>query len=160
VITESGTITDVKLADLWLNSDALHTQLIQSAIGKDMSLTERYRAAAGFYTRIGGCVNDTMWLISYLVPEGLLDIDESAFTDPVLADTEIDEPAQEYCLPVGAQPMPTDLAELDLSKWTPVHLDPELTAVVKGKAEAAEVLVRISRWTWPPQRSASPPRPQ
>lgn len=139
VMTESGTITDVKLAELWLNSDALHTQLIESAIGKDMSLTQRYRAAAGFYTRIGMCVNDTMWLISYLVREGLLDIDESAFTDPVLADTEIDEPAQAYCLPVGAEPMPTDLADLDLSKWTPVHLDLELTGVVKGEAKAAEI---------------------
>jgi gluconate kinase len=43
VITQTGTITDTKLADLWLNSDALHTQLIQSAIGKGMSLTDRTR---------------------------------------------------------------------------------------------------------------------
>jgi hypothetical protein len=60
VITENGTITDMKLADLWLNSDALHTQQIQSAIGKDMSLTERYKAAAGVYSRIGVCVEDSL----------------------------------------------------------------------------------------------------
>ncbi len=138
VMTENGTITDVKLADLWLNSDALHTQLIDSAIGKDMSLNERYKAAAGVYSRISRCVDETLWLIKYLVRAGLLDIDESAFTDPVLADTEIDQPTQAYCLPVGAEPMPTDMAELDVSKWKPVHLDPELMAIVRGKAKAAE----------------------
>ena len=138
VITENGTITDMKLADLWLNSDALHTQQIQSAIGKDMSLTERYKAAAGVYSRIGVCVEDSLWLISYLVGEGLLDIDKSAFTDPILADTEIDmELVQAYCAPVGAVPMPTDLAEIDTNKWTPMHLDPELMAVVQGKAKVA-----------------------
>jgi hypothetical protein len=47
-------------------------------------------------------VEDTLWLISYLVGEGLLDIDKSAFTDPILADTEIDmELVQAYCAPVG-----------------------------------------------------------
>ena len=45
VMTESGQLTDVQLADLWLNSDALHTQPIHSDVGKDLSLNERYRAA-------------------------------------------------------------------------------------------------------------------
>jgi hypothetical protein len=76
--------------------------------------------------------------MSYLVGEGLLDIDKSAFTDPILADTEIDmELVQAYCAPVGAAPMPTVLAEIDTNKWTPMHLDPELMAVVQGKANAA-----------------------
>ena len=57
VVTEKGKLTDVQLADLWLNSDALHTQLIQSAVGKDLSLNQRYQAAAGVYARIGACVN-------------------------------------------------------------------------------------------------------
>ncbi|WP_156767944.1 hypothetical protein [Mycobacterium sp. E1386] len=147
-MTENGTITDVKLADMWLNSDALHTQLIQSAIGKDMSLTERYKAAAGVYTRIGVCVEDTLWLISYLVGEGLLDIDKSVFNDAIFADTEIDfELFGAYCAPVGSEPMPTDMADLadltnpaalDTSKWTPIHLDPELMGIVQGRAKAAE----------------------
>jgi hypothetical protein len=84
VITENCTITDTKLADLWLNSDALHTQLIQSAVGKDMPLTDRYKAAVGVYSRIGVSVENTLWLIRCLVGEGLLDIDKSAFTDPIM----------------------------------------------------------------------------
>jgi hypothetical protein len=67
VITQPGTITDTKLADLWLNSDALHTQLIQSAIGKGMSLTDRYKAAVGVYSCIGVCVENTLWLVRRLV---------------------------------------------------------------------------------------------
>lgn len=154
VMTENGTITDVKLADQWLNSDALHTQVIQSGVGKDMGLTERYKAAAGVYSRIGVCVEDTLWLISYLVGQGLLDIDKSAFTDPIFADTEIDfELVGAYCAPVGSEPMPTDmvdpadfaaLAELDTNKWTPIHKDPELMAVVQGKAQAGDETPRAS----------------
>jgi hypothetical protein len=51
--TGSGQLSDVQLADLWLNSDALHTRQIQSGVGKDMSLNERYKAAVGVYSRIG-----------------------------------------------------------------------------------------------------------
>lgn len=140
VMTENGTITDMKLADQWLNADALHAQLINSVIGKDLGLTERYRAAVGVYTRIGECVDDTLWVIGYLATEGLLDIDQSAFTDPVLADTEINQLVKAYCLPVGAEPMPTDFAELDadIGKWTPMHLDPELMEIVKGNAKTIE----------------------
>jgi hypothetical protein len=44
VMTDSGQLSDVQLADLWLNSDALHTQPIRSAIGQDLSLNQRYQA--------------------------------------------------------------------------------------------------------------------
>jgi hypothetical protein len=66
VITQTGTITDTKLADLWLNSDALHTQLIQSAIGKGMCLLIG-KAAVGVYSCIGVCVENTLWLVRCLV---------------------------------------------------------------------------------------------
>lgn len=133
VLTENGTITDFKVAELWLNSDALHTQPIQSAIGKDMGLNQRYKAAAGVYSRIGACMQYTYMVINYLVSEGLLGLDKSVFTEPIFADTEIDQPTQAYCAPLGAAPMPTDLSELDLSQWTPVHEDPELMAAVQAK---------------------------
>ncbi|MGB6764166.1 hypothetical protein [Mycobacterium sp.] len=138
VMTNSGQLSDVQLADLWLNSDALHTQPIQSAIGKDVSLSERYKAAAGVYSRIGACLQYTYIFIDHLVSEGLLELDRSAFTQQVVADCEIDEPTQAYCVPLGGAPMPTDLSELDLNKWKPVHEDPALGAVVQGKIKAAE----------------------
>ena len=138
VMTDSGQLSDVQLADLWLNSDALHTQPIQSAIGKDMSLNERYKAAAGVYSRIGACLQYTYIFINHLVNEGLLELDRSAFNQSVVADSEIDQPTQAYCVPVGGAPMPTDLSELDLAKWKPVHEDPALEAIVKGKVKAAK----------------------
>lgn len=138
VMTDSGQLSDVQLADLWLNSDALHTQPIQSAIGKDMSLNERYKAAVGVYSRIGACLQYTFMFINYLVREGLLELDKSAFTQQVVADCEIDQPTTVYCLPVGAEPMPTAMTDLDVSKWKQVHEDPELMAIVKGKAKTTE----------------------
>lgn len=138
VMTDSGQLSDVKLADLWLNSDALHTQPIQSAIGKDMSLNERYRAAVGVYSRIGACLQYTYMFVNYLVSHGLLELDRSVFTQQVVADCEIDQPTTVYCLPVGAEPMPTAMTDLDVSKWKQVHEDPDLMAIVKGKVEATE----------------------
>lgn len=138
VMTDSGQLSDVRLADLWLNSDALHTQPIQSAVAKDMSLNERYKAAVGVYSRIGACLQHTYWLICYLVNEGLLELDKSVFTQQVVADCEIDQPTTVYCLPVGAEPMPADMAELDVSKWKQVHEDPELMKLIEGKVQVAE----------------------
>jgi hypothetical protein len=141
VMTESGKLSDVQLADLWLNSDSLHTQPIKSGVGNDLSITERYHAAAGVYARIGACVQYTYFWIDWLVGLGLLELDKSAFTDQVVADSSIDIETKAYCTPLGAAPMPTDLSEMDLSKWKPVHEDP---AVVdwfnreKQKAQEAE----------------------
>ena len=55
---------------------------------------------------------------------GLLELDESAFSDQVVADSSIDIETKAYCTPLGAAPMPTDLSEMDPSKWKPVHEDP------------------------------------
>ncbi|BBY15100.1 hypothetical protein [Mycolicibacterium litorale] len=135
-MTDNGTLTDVELADRWLNSDSLHTEPIKSAIGQDTTLNERYRAAAGVWSRIGACMENTYCLIVYLVNEGLLHLDASVFTEPVVADSEIDQPTKVYCTPVGAAPMPTSMDELDFSQWRQVHEDPEVLARVGPYATA------------------------
>jgi hypothetical protein len=38
MVTEEGKMTDVALADLWLYSDFLHTQPVQSAVGQNFTL--------------------------------------------------------------------------------------------------------------------------
>lgn len=127
VMTEKGKLTDAQLTDLWLNSDALHTQPITSDIGKDLSLNQRYRAAVGVYARIGAVANHTHFLITHLYREGLLELDPSTFTAPVLADTVIEHDVKMYSAEIGA-PLPTDLSDLDPEVWTPVHEDIEFLA--------------------------------
>ncbi len=126
VMTDSGQLSDVQLAELWLNSDALHTQPIHSDVGNDLGLNDRYHAAAGVYARIGACMDYTFYLIAYLSGEGLIQIDASAFTEPVLADTTIDIEVKAYSAPVESTPMPTSMGELDLGAWHPIHEDVEL----------------------------------
>jgi hypothetical protein len=138
-MTGSGTLSDVQLADLWLNSDSLHTQPIKSGVGTDLDITERYHAAAGVYARIGACVQYTYFWIDYLVGLGLLDLDKSAFTDQVVAASSIDIPTKAYCTPLGAAPMPTDLSEMDLSKWRPVHEDPALVDYLDRAKKAKDI---------------------
>lgn len=132
VMTEKGQLTDAQLADLWLNSDALHTQPIKSDVGKDLSLNQRYQAAVGVFARIGAVANHTYFLINHLYREGLLELDESAFTAPVLADTTISMPATMYSAEVGA-PLPTDLSDLDPEIWKPIQEDLEFLA---GEADS------------------------
>jgi hypothetical protein len=132
VMAENGQLTDFQLAELWLNSDALHTHIIQSAVGKDLSLNERYRAAAEVYSRIGVCVNTAYFVVHHLYHENLIDLDEAVFTEPVIADTRIELPMVAYSAPVGSIPMPTNLAEVDLSAWKPIDEDIELLASEEG----------------------------
>jgi hypothetical protein len=136
VMTESGHVTDFKLANEWLNSDALHTQLFSTAVGEAMGLNERYYAAACVFSRIGMCMEYTLCFIAYLRHAGLLQLDEWAFNEPVLADGCIDRPTRALCAPVGSTPMPSDISELDLSKWKPVHEDPQIMALIERRRDA------------------------
>jgi hypothetical protein len=150
VMTERGQLTDVQLADLWLNSDALHTQPIQSVTGQQLGLDDRYRAAAGVYARIGACVDYMLYLISYLQGAGLIQLDYAAFTEPVLAESTIDVEVKAYSAEVGSTPMPTSLETLDLSAWHPIHEDIELFAGAGDKAiggAAVTPQVALSRGT-------------
>jgi hypothetical protein len=124
VMTEKGQLTDAQLADMWLNSDALHTQPITSDVGNSLSLNQRYQAAAGVFARIGAVANHTYFLITHLYREGLLELDALVFSAPVLADTTFETPVKMYSAEVGA-PLPTDLSDLDPDVWTPIHEDLE-----------------------------------
>lgn len=140
VMTESGHVTDFKMAKEWLNSDALHTQLAQTAVAREMGLNDRYYAAACVFSRLGYWVEYTLSFIAYLHGAGLLELDASAFTEPVVADGIIEQPTWAICAPAGSTPMPTDMSEmseLDYSKWTPVHEDPEVVALLERRRNAA-----------------------
>lgn len=103
VIAENVQLTDLQLADIWLYSDALHAQLINSAVGNDLGLDERYRAAAGVYARLGAAVSNTYALFAYLAAEGLIELDKAVLTERVIAGTRFDELiAAGYSAPAGA----------------------------------------------------------
>jgi hypothetical protein len=123
--TKNGTMTDIQLANLWLNSDFLHAKPIHSAVGQDMTLDKRYQAAAGFYARLGACVQHTYNVVGHLVEEGLLQLDPAVFTERVVVETTIDMPGQIYSAELGAE-LPTDLSNLDPQVWRPIHEDIEL----------------------------------
>jgi hypothetical protein len=136
IMTESGQVTDFKLANEWMTSDALHTQVAQSAVARDVDLNERYYAAACVFSRLGYWVEYTLCFIAYLHRAKLIEVDASAFNDPVVADGCIERAMEMWCAPVGAAPMPTDMSEIDLTKWTPVHEDPEIMRLVERRRKA------------------------
>jgi hypothetical protein len=138
VITQNGQLTDKQLAEDWLNSDALHAQVINSAVGNDLDLDERYQAAAGVYARLGAAVNSTYIVIKHLVDEGPLNLSKDVFTKPVTATTSIDVPlVGGYSAPAGSTAMPTDLVDpLDLNPeaWRPIY--EQFEQIIKAKEEA------------------------
>lgn len=121
-VTERGKMTDAKLADLWLNSDFLHAQPIQSAVANSLTLDQRYQAAAGVYARLGACVNSTLFLVNHLCKEGLIDLDPDVFEEVVVVETTIDLPGRVYSAEVGAE-LPSDLSDLDPDVWRPIDED-------------------------------------
>lgn len=139
VMTDSGQLSDMELADLWLNSDALHAQVINSAVGKELGLDERFRAAAGVYARLGAAVSSALALITYLVGEGVLELDQSVFSERVLAETSVnDVMAVGYSAPAGSTPMPTDMSEftsLD-PNWRPIW--EEFEEIIEARKVEAE----------------------
>jgi hypothetical protein len=143
VMTQSGQLTDKQLAEDWLNSDALHAQAINSAVGNDLDLEERYQAAAGVYARLGAAVNSTYLVVKHLVDDGLLNLSEDVFTKAVTATTTIDmQLVGGYSAPVGATPMPTNLVdalEMDSESWSPIHEEFEqIIAAREAEARAKE----------------------
>lgn len=140
VLTENGQMTDLQLAESWLNSDALHAQAIKSPVGSDLGLDERFRAAAGVYARLGAAVNAAYVVISYLYSEGALDLSPAVFTDRVTAETSINEVlVGGYSAPVGSAPMPKELSEAMAASdpaWRPIWEDFEDVIEQKRKREA------------------------
>lgn len=139
VMTDRGQLTDMELADLWLNSDALHGQVINSAVGNELGLDERFRAAAGVYARLGAVVSNTLALITHLVHEGVLDLDQSVFTERVLAETSVDDVmAGGYSAPAGSTPMPTDMSEVTSldPNWRPIW--EEFEEIIEARSVEAE----------------------
>jgi hypothetical protein len=133
VMTESGRVTDFKLANEWLNSDALHSQVAQTAVAREVDLNERYYAAACVFSRLGHWVDYTLYFIAFLHGAKLIELDASAFNDPVVADGRIERKMEMYSAPVGSVPMPTDVSEIDITKWTPIHEDPQILELVHGR---------------------------
>ena len=98
-----------------------------------MDLNEGYYAAACVYSRLGFWVEYKLYFIAYLHGAKLVDLDASAFTDSVVADGHIERVMKMYSAPVGSVPMPTNMSEIDISKWTPIHEDPEIHALFPGR---------------------------
>jgi hypothetical protein len=141
VSVQSGTLTDLQLAEIWLYSDALHAQVITEPAGDDLGLDERYQAAAGVYARLGAAVSVTYSVLAHLVRDGFISLNKEVFSEPVLANTSIDFRLEGgYSAPVGSTPMPTDLTDaLDLDPaWTPIHKEFEQIIQARKDDEARQ----------------------
>ena len=156
VMTDKGQTTDLQLADDWLYSHALHARVVDSAVGKDLGLDERYRAAAGIYARLGAAVNGTYNVIAFLVRTGLLELDESVFTERVVANTTIDQEIKALSSDVGA-PMPADMSDPDPEVWRPAYEEIEEFIEARKQAERCDQYrgTREAQIRWPDGKVSS-----
>ncbi|ORW32254.1 hypothetical protein AWB91_12415 [Mycobacterium paraense] len=123
VMTNNGQTTDRKLMYAWLYGDVIHAKSPKSPVIRDLSIAQRYYAAAPGIARICDRVIYTQLMLKELIDKGLLTVDPEVLTTAVVVtNTIIDQAVQAYTAPVGA-PLPTDLSNLDPEIWKTPHQD-------------------------------------
>jgi hypothetical protein len=128
VATPSGTTTDRKLMYAWLYGDVVHAQSPRSAVIRDLSIDQRYFAAAPGIARICNRVIYTHIMLMGLIDKGLLKVDPEVLRKAVVVTTTtLDEPVTVRVSDVGV-PVPDDLttvgpAALDPAVWRTPHQD-------------------------------------
>ncbi|GAA3715873.1 hypothetical protein GCM10022238_33130 [Gordonia hankookensis] len=125
--TASGQITDRKLTYAWIYGDLVHATTPRSLVIKDLSIDDRYHAAAPGIARICNLVITTHIMLVSLIDKGLLTIDSEVFSERVVVTkTSVDRKVEVYMAPAegedGPPPMPADPSqELDPTQWRTVH---------------------------------------
>ena len=108
MMTEEGKATDWQLAYAWLYSGVVHADPFKRHIEPTVSITARYRAAAGVIARIGERVERTLAMVQLLDDQRLIHLDPSVYTvDVVVADPNLNWQLEAaYSSAMGA-PLPT-----------------------------------------------------
>jgi hypothetical protein len=139
VATPSGQTTDRKLMYAWLYGDVIHAQSPRSPVVRDLSIDQRYYAAAPGIARICDRVIYTQIMIKELIERGLLTVDPAVLTEAVVVTTtSVDEAVTVRVSDVGT-PIPDDLTAvgptaLDPAVWRTPHQD---LAALRGEADLA-----------------------
>ena len=117
VATADGKTTDRKLMYAWLYGDVIHAQSRRSPVIRNLSINQRYYAAAPGIARICDRVFATHAMLMDLIDKGLLTVDPEVLTDDVVVTvTSVDEPVKIYTAELGV-PLPTDLTDPDPELW-------------------------------------------
>ncbi|WP_159230983.1 hypothetical protein [Mycolicibacterium vanbaalenii] len=128
VATPSGTTTDRKLMYAWLYGDVIHAQSRRSSVIRDLSIDQRYYAAAPGIARICDRVIYTHIMLKGLIDKGMLTVDPEVLNEAVVVTkTSVDEEVTVRVSDVGV-PVPDDLTTigpdaLDPAVWRTPHQD-------------------------------------
>lgn len=123
--TASGSITDRKLMYAWIYGDLVHAAAPRSPVIQDLSIDDRYHAAAPGIVRICQLVITTHIMLLDLIEKGLLRIDKAVLSEKVVVtETHVDMEAQVFMASAEGGPpdMPTDPSQdLDATQWLSPH---------------------------------------
>ena len=128
VATPSGTTTDRKLMYAWLYGDVIHAQSPRSPVIRDLSIDQRYYAAAPGIARICDRVIYTHIMLTGLIDKGVLTVDPDVLNEAVVVTTtSVDEEVTVRVSDIGV-PVPDDLTTvgpeaLDPAVWRTPHQD-------------------------------------
>lgn len=128
VATPSGTTTDRKLMYSWLYGDVIHANSPRSPAIRELSIDQRYYAAAPGIARICDRVIYTHIMLMGLIDKGVLTVDPEVLNGTVVVTTtSVDEAVTGRVSEVGA-PVPDNLttvgpAALDPAVWRIPHQD-------------------------------------
>lgn len=128
VAAPSGTTTDRKLMYAWLYGDVIHAKSPRSPVIRDLSIDQRYYAAAPGIARICDRVIYTHIMLMGLIEKGLLTVDDGVLTESVVVsatsgDETLDVRVSEVGVPIPDDLTTAGLAALDPAVWRTPHQD-------------------------------------
>lgn len=119
--TRNGSITDRKLMYAWLYGDVVHAMTPRSPIIRDLSIDDRFQAAAQGVARICDRVIYTAVMLKSLIDQGVLAVSRDVLTDNVVVTrTILDREVQVWTAPVDT-PLPDNITAPDPAVWKSLH---------------------------------------
>ncbi|TDO44178.1 hypothetical protein EV651_1392 [Kribbella sp. VKM Ac-2571] len=119
----SSTASDSVLALAWLYGDVVHADTERQASAGSISIDERYRSAAHLVSRIAVLLLDTFGFIMYLRKEGVVELRDSVFKQPVV----VKEPNRNELGRLWMAPVGTDVPDVGApfgAGWSQVVHEP------------------------------------
>jgi hypothetical protein len=135
---EFSSLTDAELAHAWIYGDTVHADEQQVNAGRDFGIAQRFAAAVPMVATVALLAIMTLEAIEAACRDGLLQLGERCFTEPVVAPSELRMAGGKALIGEPGTPMPTSVFDDPPTGWTPLSQE----AANQIRTSVADALAR------------------